>query len=386
MIEVVIAVVRPGRAPAAIRHGLVALLALAAACTVPNPDFDPALAGDASGGESRLVPLPGAPDAGALPDGDPPPAPPAPATPPDGVDLLVVVDNSGGMSGPQASLGGALAPVVAALEALPGGLRLGVVTTDLGVGPYTTSSCSASGNAAKLRVPKACTMFPAGASFLESAGGKTNISGSTATAASCLLQQGTSGCGFEQPLEAMRRALEGNAGFLRPAAALAVIILTTEDDCSATSQKLFDWKDSSLGPYADFRCFQHGVLCGGKAPAAKSGSLSGCAPGGSELQPVQTRYVDFLSALRPAARLSVLTLAPPAAEPYEVSASYDVWGYALYQLKPSCQAEGGLKGFPALRLASFAAGLGGAALTSSVCGAYAAPVAALAARVKAAFP
>ncbi len=368
------------------RHVLVAACCALAACTVANPDFDPSL--DPAAGDSRLVPLPAAPsvDGGSSAlEAAPPTPPPAPTPAPDGVDLLVVVDNSSGMAGPQSALGAALAPLVAALEALPGGLRLGVVTTDLGVGAYTTSSCSAKGHEAKLRVPKKCTMFAAGTSYLESAAGKSNVSGSAAAAASCLVQQGTSGCGFEQPLEAMRRALEGNPGFLRPGAALALILLTTEDDCSAASEKLFDWNDSSLGPYADFRCFQHGVLCGGKEPSATSGSLSGCVPGGSELHPVKARYVDFVTALRPAPRLAVLTLAPPAAEPYQVSASYDIFGYALYQLKPSCQGEGDLRGLPALRLASFSAGLGAAGLASSVCDPFSTSIAALTARVKAAF-
>lgn len=377
----------------AIRHGsipsLLAALSLAAvACTTPNPDFDPSL-GSVDGGagsDTRLVPLPAIDGGGTgvSEQGTLPPAPPAP-TAPDGVDLLVVVDNSAGMTVPQSWLGSALAPLVAGLEALPGGLRLGVVTTDLGVGPYTTQSCSAAGNEGKLRVPKKCTMFPSGASFLESASGTSNASGTSAAAAACLVQQGTGGCGFEQPLEAMRRALEGNPGFLRPDAALAVILLTSEDDCSAASNKLFDWNDSSLGPYADFRCFQHGVLCGGKEPSLKSGSLTSCAPGGSDLHPVGTRYVDFLKALRPAGRVSALVLAAPTAEPYQVGASYDLWGYALYQLKPSCQGEGELKGLPALRLASFGAGLGAAALASSVCQPYTTATSSLLSRIKAAF-
>ena len=49
---------------------------------------------------------------------------------------------------------------------------------------------------------------------------------------------GMTGCGFEQPLEAMVRALDDhpeNAGFLRAGSLLAIWFYTDEDDCSAAS-------------------------------------------------------------------------------------------------------------------------------------------------------
>ncbi|MEM9192150.1 MAG: hypothetical protein AAGF12_23460 [Myxococcota bacterium] len=68
------------------------------------------------------------------------------------------------------------------------------------------------------------------------------------------------GCGVEQPLEAATMALEANAGgpFLREGAALAVLFLTKEDDCSLLDSSLLVDDD---GPYAatpfEHRCASH---------------------------------------------------------------------------------------------------------------------------------
>jgi hypothetical protein len=364
-------------------------------CTVPNPDFDPRFASD-----GLLVPIapseagpPSAPPADGAGAGREQGAAPVPPQPPPlekkplGVDLLVVVDNSSGMKLAQQWLSSALGTLTASLEKLPGGLRVGAITTDLGVGPgNTTPSCSESGDGAKLKVPASCGMFPPGTSFLEVAGGKANASGSVGDAAACLALQGEGGCGFVQPLEALRRALSGSSGLPRSDAALAVVILTSDDDCSSTSSSLYAWDDFSLGPYANYRCFQHGVLCGGKKPPLASGSLSSCAPGGTLLHPVTSRYADFVRTLRPAGWASALVLAAPALEPYQVSAGWDSWGMKYYKLKPTCQAAGdSLAARPALRLAAFSAALGASGLQASVCEPYAAALAQLAATIKKAF-
>jgi hypothetical protein len=64
------------------------------------------------------------------------------------------------------------------------------------------------------------------------------------------------GCGWEQPLEAMRRALDENAqpghcneGFLRPDSLLVLIFLSDEDDCSvrADHPEMFDPNRTDLG-------------------------------------------------------------------------------------------------------------------------------------------
>ena len=79
-----------------------------------------------------------------------------------------------------------------------------------------------------------------------------------------IVSLGASGCGFEQPIEAMRRALDNNppnAGFKRPATTLAVITLTDEDDCSFAHSTLLGGDTSTVGPLQSFRCTRFGVLC-----------------------------------------------------------------------------------------------------------------------------
>jgi hypothetical protein len=66
----------------------------------------------------------------------------------------------------------------------------------------------------------------------------------TEHAFSCVATLAGGGCGIEQPLEAMKLALDNhpdNVGFLRPLSHLAVVIIADEDDCSARdATTLFD--------------------------------------------------------------------------------------------------------------------------------------------------
>jgi hypothetical protein len=355
---------------------------LLASCTVANPEFDPSLG-------PRPSVVPGA-DAGGqplqplepVPDGAPitPPASPRPT----GVDLLVVVDNSSGMAPAQARLGSALGSLLSALDKL-GGWRLGVISTDLGVGPYTTQTCGPTGQQAALLVPQGCGMISPGDRFLESQAGQQNFSGSAAAAAACLVKTGSSGCGFEQPLEALRLALQGKgSALLRPTAALAVIVLTSDDDCSVKDDDLFDWQSDQYGPYALYRCFQHGVRCNGQVPPLASASLSNCQPGGTLLHDPQS-YSSLLAGLKPAGWTSVLVIAAPTQEPLQVVGGSDSYGYPYWKLKPVCQTSE-LAGLPAVRLRAFRQGLGAAGLAGDICATSYQPVIdQLLARVKAAF-
>src|SRR3990167_8457413 len=75
-----------------------------------------------------------------------------------------------------------------------------------------------------------------GARVRTSGGAPARVGGSMGRGA------GGGGCGFEPPLAAMRAALgplAANAGFLRPDAALAVLILADEDDCPVASPTFF---------------------------------------------------------------------------------------------------------------------------------------------------
>jgi hypothetical protein len=285
---------------------------------------------------------------------------------PQGVDVLIVVDNSGGMDYAQQWLAVDIDTLITGLEGLPGGAnyRIGVTTTDIGVGGFQNAGCTTSGDDGKLIVPGPCSSHGFSANFVEKVKGNKNVVSGVDAAVSCMIKSvGTQGCGFEQPLEAMRRALIGsNPGFLRSSAALAVILLTNEDDCSAASNALFDYQDTALGAYKSYRCFQHGILCGGKKPPCASTVLGQCKPGQQWLHDVKKRYASFLQGLKPAGWVSSLVIAGPIPATVEVTKSGT--GCAVV---PSCSAGSYQKGDPGIRLQELVKLLGGHAGAVSIC-------------------
>ena len=164
-----------------------------------------------------------------------------------------------------------------------------------------------------------------GATYISDSGTVRNYTGSLTDVFACIAALGESGCGFEQPLAAISRALGAdgrpppaeNQGFLRPDAYLLVVLLSNEDDCSVPSgSPLFDTRTNTnlasvLGPPGNFRCNEFGHLCNGARPPrlAPTGSVSdtvtlaGCVPaeGDGLLTPVAT-FVAQLRSLKPRAR------------------------------------------------------------------------------------
>jgi hypothetical protein len=186
------------------------------------------------------------------------------------LDVLFVVDNSNSMIEEQQALIAGFPDFIEVLENLDGGLpdiHIGVVSTDVGAGPFSDPSCALNGDDGALRVPSSRCGITTDESFLRSApvaGGRaTNFGGSLTEAFGCMAELGVNGCGFEQPLEAVRRALEpgANPGFRRPGALLTIVFLTDEDDCSAMDDGLYTPDDTVLGPRSSFRCFEYGVTC-----------------------------------------------------------------------------------------------------------------------------
>lgn len=280
------------------------------------------------------------------------PAPPA-------VDLLLVVDTSGWMSDQQFMFGQHLSALRFALEAQDrADLHVGVISTDLGTAPYSTTYCEWSDGGRLLTgscpyptgAPYLVDVAPTGCAITRDATGWCTghdcgqascdavESGTTLAldargcprcvnhgdqalhdAVFCVTQQGSNGCGFEQPLESMRIALDGlpdNAGFLRDDAVLGIVLLGDEDDCSASDPRLFDPSqtglDSELGPPTSFRCFEHGITCDVNDREAVGPRL-GCVPRDDPaalLHPI-ARYRDFLRALRPPDQLVVATITGP---------------------------------------------------------------------------
>jgi hypothetical protein len=357
-------------------------LALLAACTVKNPGYIPAEGGP----PSDLTSDQPASDSDLGPRTDARPESQLPPQKPKGVDVLIVVDDSPGMSYGQAWLARDIEALTAALDALPGGpsYRVGVVSTDLGVGTFANSNCSASGDAGKLLLRPVCPVPSGGVKYVQRVGSALNVSGTVKDAIGCMVQLGQDGCGFEQPLEAMRVALTANTSFLRPDAALAVIFLTNEDDCSAKSAALYDPGDTALGPYSSYRCFQYGVLCSGQKPPLEPTVLQACKPGGTWLWEVKPRYVDFLRGLKPQGWLSVLVLAAQPLKLTEV-AQNTYRGNTYYLVKPACTSTS-LTGDPAFRLQELVDQLATQGLFSSICAvSYVPALKGLATRIQAAF-
>jgi len=320
------------------------------------------------------------------------------------VDILFVVDNSGSMADEQALLQAQFPALMQTLRNLNGGMpdvHIGVTSTDLGTGMFQITYCEEpEGDAGSLLTgdctplaappylvdtePKNCfiekDIGSAGELVLcpahDCAEQHCTVLGTTlqidergcprcrnygedslAESFACRATLGTWGCGFEQPLEAMYKALDpinaANAGFVRDDAILAVVLITDEDDCSARNPRLFDNSqtaiNSTLGPLTSFRCFEFGITCDRNARTAQ-GRRQDCVPRedpGALLHPV-SRYTQFLRSLKAEERLVVAAIAGPFAG--SVSVGRDEYDQPAVQ--PSCAtARGGA--VPGVRLKAF---------------------------------
>jgi len=169
------------------------------------------------------------------------------------VDLLFVIDDSPAMAPQRAKLLESYRRFIAVLETIPGGLydiHIGVVTADVGTrGTWDSSgpaigtgpgSCTSEGEGGELR--RASSVDGNFLSDVSRPDGtrERNYAGSLADAFAQLADVGAAGCTYPRPLEAMRRALANpaNAGFRREGAALAVMLITNDDDCSFGSWSL----------------------------------------------------------------------------------------------------------------------------------------------------
>jgi hypothetical protein len=195
-----------------------------------------------------------------------------------------------------------------------------------------------------------------------------NFADTPASTFSCLAELGTNGCGFEQQLEALRKALDvsetpENDGFVREDALLVVVLVTDEDDCSAAQPDIIfnpdpseNRIDSSLGFLHSFRCFEFGVTCDVNDRQIM-GPRNDCAPREDDqalLHPV-SHYVEFLIGLKDPGRILVAALAGPVND--QVIVQKDAQNRP--EVKPSCvdtSAEGAI---PGVRLKAFTAHFNG---------------------------
>lgn len=240
-----------------------------------------------------------------------------PRVPAEMVDLLFVVDNSGSTAQEQSSLAAEMPNLIQALASgdsegriFPpvSDLRVGFITSDMGTGGFTIPTCNEPnfGDDGILTRGTACGASPADAPYF----GLRPASGDDVAAfgdtMACLTQVGTQGCGFEQQLDSMLKAITprdgtflsgepitfvngsrghgdgANENFLRDESLLVVVMLTDEDDCSASNPDLFNRASATFtDPDLNLRCSRYADQA---------------------VHPV-SRYVDGLLALHPPERL-----------------------------------------------------------------------------------
>lgn len=296
-----------------------------------------------------------------------------------GLDLLFVIDNSGAMSDEHSSLVENFGRFIRVLETLEGGLpdiHIGVVSTDMGAGDY--GPCTKVGDNGVLQNTARAACTPPGPERFISdtlaSDGVTrtgNYSGALEESFACIAELGVQGCAFEQPLESMRRALDGsnsqNSGFLRLDAYLAVVILSDEDDCSVEDVGLFnadsslDTIDSSLGFLSSFRCFEFGVVCQPDTPRVP-GERSNCeARDDSQFMYDVGEYVDFLKSLKNNPNNVLVASIVGPSIPVRV-----LTGDVGPRLNSSC-LSGDDQASPAVRLAEFLDGFPQRNIATSIC-------------------
>lgn len=276
------------------------------------------------------------------------------------LDILFVIDDSGSMGEEQASLAANFQAFMDVLESVEGGLpnvHIGVVSSDVGTGAGPSTACPGDGDDGRLQAtaPLPCTT-PVGNFISDVAnpdGTRTrNYWGTLPETFGCIARLGTFGCGLEQHLEAMKRALDGsnsgNEGFLRPEAYLMVVFVADEDDCSAFEPALFDLEDDALGPL-HFRCTEYGVECDGQPIDRSARDYGVCTPrADSPYLHHPQAYVDFLKSLKEDPHQIIV--AGIIGNPTPVSVYINPEGEP--QLADSCSSASG-SAWPAVRLEWF---------------------------------
>jgi hypothetical protein len=216
--------------------------------------------------------------------------PPACGTPTEQLDLLFMIDNSSSMASKQASLRAQFASMIRALtsggtSAIDGtrrvavrDLHVGVVSSDMGIPNVEYGACHADGgDDGRLqhsgRAVPGLTCDATYPDFLSYSATANTDTAKLSDDLGCIATLGTSGCDFEEQLEAPLKALwpsvyldasgqpstpnpitflattpdralgrgdvpaaqGGNLGFLRKGSAIAIVVVTDKDDCSVKS-------------------------------------------------------------------------------------------------------------------------------------------------------
>ncbi|MEM7155307.1 MAG: hypothetical protein AAF799_20835 [Myxococcota bacterium] len=346
--------------------------------------------GDGTGPSSGSGPQPD-PDSGTQETG-------GQDVPLDSVSILVVVDNTGTMGDEQAALSEALGEVPGALEAMGISWRLGITTTDDGnpwcqgtgpeAGELQLSSCRSRPDEfvfdglievdvydicenpcppewATIQVEPTGIFddpVPEQRPWMESIAGDNNLPAglSYPDAVHCLVPQGISGCGFEEPLESMYKAVlraqtpgEDGYGFVPPGALLVVLFVTDEVDCSYNpdhetiflpdGERVF-WEDPTAAAPSSALCWNAGVSCLGEQCEAENYGVTGApVAGGTELEdavlyPV-SRYADQLAALDDAIVMTINGVQSDGGVVYQPGTDPDF--VADFGIGPGCEGPHG---------------------------------------------
>jgi hypothetical protein len=325
----------------------------------------------------------------------------------DKVDLLFMVDNSNSMAEEQASLAEQFPRLVSvlatgdrnpAIDADGDGnpsnvgddfpavnsLQIGVISSDMGTGGFNVMTCSDEpnfGDDGVLRTQGNTAMAGCMATyprFLEfRRGGDAAM---YARDVSCVAALGTGGCGFEQQLEAVLKAVTpstctepwcefnmgtrghadmANNGFVRPDSLLALVLVTDEEDCSAADPDLFNMGSTRYTGELNLRCFLN--------PTAQ--------------HPI-TRFVEGYLATRTSPDLLVYAaIAGVPTNATSATATFDqilaapemqemIDPTMMTRLRPSCNVAGRGIAFPPRRIVEVARGLdqrGSNGLVYSIC-------------------
>ena len=252
-------------------------------------------------------------------------------SPPRGVDILVVLDNTAAMAAHQAALASALGTMVEGLAAI-NDVRISFTTTDH-ANPWCVGTSPEAGKLGVTSCQERLASFVGGEQvgcldvcdvpgfsitptttaddpepkirpWIESIAAVSNVSTDLRRAVTCAAPQGIDGCPFPQPLESIAAALDRSSqsgalaqGFVRPDAALAIVVVTDGVDCSydPAAQEIFSadgnqvfWSNPDEAVPTAAVCWNAGVSCsGGDADSwgqciATDKSLSGAATTSSE--------------------------------------------------------------------------------------------------------
>ena len=313
----------------------------------------------------------------------------------DQLDVLLVVDNTIQMQGEQDLFAQSLPSFVQALDAFPDGrpdLHVGVVTSTVGTGVTSAGACpavAADDDGLMVNTPRVLTgcSGPTGrfiTDVADGAGGRSvDYGGTLEQAVTCITVVGTTGCGIEQPLEAMKRALDGsrpeNAGFLRPDAHLAVIFVGNQDDHSVANPAAWSLPD------LDQLDWLYAYSCDQAISPDMPGVYTGCYERDDSYLAPTAGYVGFLSSIEDPGQLVVAAIAgDPSATSIEITETGQPTSSAL-GLAPSCSGMGSPPdaAWPGIRMATFASAFGDHAAAHTSCAPdYGPALADLAARIQ----